>query len=570
MRGFGRLKKFKIFPILFVTVLATLIFVAALLLPSPAYANSAQKYFEGVDATGALMRGDSPIVVESETLTFDIDEFPQNYYDTQEKFLTYGGKVTAQYTFFNPSEYTVTSKLCFPFGKSPSYAPAWPFFDDDTTNIEDKYPSVYNVAVDGEKIDAKLRHTFSAPYTPFDVERDMEKIVDDYMEDDFYTPDLPVIKYTYTVDYFQNTQSDFNVYAAFDIANIDGSPRVYFPEMMSVNHQNGVYRVGTCVENDKTVHIYVFGGISSGDKPKWKFYANLGLKSEDEISGRMIEQKAETMTFEEFALEGRAENSNVSKTDWYNAVLTQLVEERAQSDRPAVKLEGYADTLEKNLMRWYEYTLTFAPNERVVNSVTAPVYPTVMDNFDPPKYCYTYLLSPAKTWSEFGRLDIKINTPYFLLDGPSFADGFQKTEDGFALSLDGLPDGELTFTLCASEAPEEERGTFLWVFIALILWSLNIFSMLIPDIGIASDVLAALLIARPLLDLAGGVVTLIILGIRRAIKKIRAKNAPPAILIEATDETDDPNDASDMPEIANISRETSEDDGSTSVDDESD
>ncbi len=523
MKSHGLSKKSNIFFALAAVASAALVLFSFVLTlaPTPAYANSAQKYFEGVDAAGAIMREYSPIVVENETLTFDIDEFPQNYYDDEEKFSTYGGKVTAEYTFFNPSEYTVTSTLCFPFGKPPAYAPNYPFYYDDPTHFEDKYPDAYRVAVGGNEVEAKLRHTYSAPYTPFDVESDLSKIVDSYIEDVFYTPDLPVVKYTYKVEDFKNDKSDFNVYAAFEIANIDGNARVYFPEMLSVYTTESVYRVGTCVDIGKIFDIYVFGGTSSSDLPKWKFYANLGLNDDDEISGIMSAPEAETMTFEEFALAGRGENSNVSKIDWYNAVITQLVEKRGQSKCPAVTLEGHADTLEKNLMRWYEYELTFAPGERVVNSVTAPIYPTVMDSFDPPKYCYTYLLSPAKTWDEFGRLDIKINTPYFLLDSSTFASGFEKTDDGFELTLDGLPNGELTFTLCASEHPKEESSSIFMTFIYVILFILTFLGALLPQIGAASGIILAILLIRPILDIAGSIITLIVLGIRGAIKKKR-------------------------------------------------
>ena len=47
----------------------------------PYYANSAQTQWRGVDATGAMVSEEnSPIVVEKEVLTFDINEFPSNYY----------------------------------------------------------------------------------------------------------------------------------------------------------------------------------------------------------------------------------------------------------------------------------------------------------------------------------------------------------------------------------------------------------------------------------------------------------------------------------------------------------
>ena len=47
----------------------------------PAYANSAQRHWRGTDGTGAVVTGEScPIVVDKELLTFDVQEFPEQYY----------------------------------------------------------------------------------------------------------------------------------------------------------------------------------------------------------------------------------------------------------------------------------------------------------------------------------------------------------------------------------------------------------------------------------------------------------------------------------------------------------
>lgn len=86
------------------------------------WANSAQTYWEGADSAGAVITDENcPIVVEHELLTFDISDFPQNDYGSEEECLDYSAKVTAQYTFYNPADYTVTAKLVFPFGNLPSY-----------------------------------------------------------------------------------------------------------------------------------------------------------------------------------------------------------------------------------------------------------------------------------------------------------------------------------------------------------------------------------------------------------------------------------------------------------------
>ena len=72
--------------------------------------------------TGTLVKDkDCPLVVDKELLTFDVQEFPKNYYNSAEEFLAYTGKVTAEYTFRNPADYAVTAALVFPFGNLPHY-----------------------------------------------------------------------------------------------------------------------------------------------------------------------------------------------------------------------------------------------------------------------------------------------------------------------------------------------------------------------------------------------------------------------------------------------------------------
>lgn len=105
-----------------------------------------------------LMEQDCPIEVENEVLTFDIQEFLQEEYETGEEFLAYDGKVTAEYTFYNPTDAKITATLAFPFGAYPSVAedPETYEYTDDT----DKF----GITVNGEKIEKGMRYTFSTYY----------------------------------------------------------------------------------------------------------------------------------------------------------------------------------------------------------------------------------------------------------------------------------------------------------------------------------------------------------------------------------------------------------------------
>ena len=128
------------------------------LLGTSVFANSAQSQWEGTTSTGAIITdGTCPIIVEDELLTFDIQEFPEQYYRDIDEYLKYSGKVTAEYTFYNPADYTVNATLVFPFGAVPDYG----FLRDDETEeiMWNADTEKYEITVNGESVSKELRHT---------------------------------------------------------------------------------------------------------------------------------------------------------------------------------------------------------------------------------------------------------------------------------------------------------------------------------------------------------------------------------------------------------------------------
>ncbi len=423
----------------------------------PVYANSAQTQFEGVDSTGAIMTdSESPIIVERELLTFDIAEFPKDYYSTKNDYLEYGAKVTAEYTFYNPSEYSVTAKLLFPFGNAPHYVGGE--YDDAGNYTVFDDTSKFDITVNGEVVEKKIRHTLSSQHEQFKLEQDLALISDDFVSDNFYKTDLSVTKYVFKisgVDIEQYKSAD----VGFDVPKGIGSYLIYFPEQNGAHTQdNGEMRIHTGVEkNEREFELYVFGTPLS-EMPDWKVYENGGVEDNEEISGTVTLVSTETTTFKEFALSNRSETSVVSESDWYNALVSELKDSIQHSgEYPIVDAYRYERGFDNCLMRWYEYEITLAPGERIVNAVTAPMYPAINLGYEPDIFKYTYLLSPAKTWKSFGELEIAINTPYYITE--SNIEGFTKTDNGYSLKLNGLPDGELTFTLSTSAEPKKPIRT---------------------------------------------------------------------------------------------------------------
>lgn len=182
-----------------ITVIFTVLLLSAVFIQST-HANSAQRHWSGTDSTGSLIKDKNcPLVVDREVLTFDVQEFPKNYYSSAEEFLAYTGKVTAEYTFRNPADYTVTATLVFPFGNLPHYGEY--IYDSYTgKHTAALETEKYGVKVNGEPIDVAVRHTLKGRGTPFSLDEDMPKLTDGYISDSFFRPDLPVWVQQYSVE----------------------------------------------------------------------------------------------------------------------------------------------------------------------------------------------------------------------------------------------------------------------------------------------------------------------------------------------------------------------------------
>ena len=409
------------------------------------YANSAQTRWSGTDSTGAIvLEEDSPIIVEKELLTFDIQEFPQSYYHNISDFQAYSAKVTAEYTFYNPSDYTVTATLAFPFGGVADYAEFYDYINDRF--VSDVDTSKYDVTVDGEVITKQLRHTLLYFGDQFELEKDVARLHDSYLVDEFYYPEQSVTKYTYKANGVD--LETYNAASASIVLTEDNANRKYF--MVNQNgytSRSDYVLMSTWMEKEKEYVIYVIGEPLE-ENLEWKIYENGACK--DEIDGEMELLEVQNMTLKEFVLSEYREEYGVIDYDWYNAIITMF--KYSEADFGTIHSMDVYMNPSNILMRWYQYEITLEPKQRIVNTVTAPMYPAINSRYEPAIYNYTYLLSPAKTWSEFGNLDIILNTPYSMTQCSLV--GFEDSNYGYELHLAGLPEGELTFTLSESANPK--------------------------------------------------------------------------------------------------------------------
>lgn len=424
----------------------------------PASANSAQKRWQGKSANGVMVTdGECPIIVEHETLTFDIQDLRNPHVYAEESEKPPVSSVTAEYSFYNPSDMEVTATLAFPFGKV-SY--------DDYDADSDKY----KITVDGEEIEAMLRHTLtvSSSYNnDFDLDVDLARLLDGYATHDFYNEELRVTKYSFTVGVDGSKHS--NARFAFDIDPAKCDNTVYYlPRIVNhygiIEREDGKLRLYNHTYSCEYT-VYVLGDRPE-EFPEIKFYESYNCNDSEEIEGYSIMKSIEEMSFTDFVYKEYDEARGVSRMDWYNATVELFGN---IENRTVLRSDEFDNGFENSLLCWYQYDLTLAPKGRAKNSVTAPMVSGVDISYDPPIYDYTYLLSPASTWASFGKLDIYINTPYYMTE--CSLDGFTKTESGYELHLEGLPSHEVTsitlegiqketvfdeleFTLCTEEDPE--------------------------------------------------------------------------------------------------------------------
>ena len=448
--------------------LCMILFLASDIFKLTAIANSARRIWYGVDMTGTVVKGENcPIEVEDEQLTFGISEFPNSYYEKKGDFLKYNGKVTAKYTFYNPSDYKVTAKLVFPFGYYPEYGP-------DEYNEENQMckriddTAKFDIKINDKEIKKELRHSLYYSDYDFDIHKEMSFLIDGYIKDDFYSPELPVTKYVYEISEVDKKLYNREV-AGIEIPPFDGKRKYYLEQSYGfTTNDKGNTRIGVGAENGEEIEFSVIGEPVK-DLPKWKFYESSSNESK-EIKGEMQLKSTSKMTFKEFALTSYDKGGQILESDWYN-IIVELYKQATVENSGAIFISVY-DTGErlKSLLRWYEYEITLAPGEKITNTIEAPLYPTIDEEYDPDIYRYNYLLSPASTWAKFGNLNVDINTPLYLIDNSQ--DGFTKTKTGYNFKSSGLPEGELRFSLSTVEKPERKSNIGTFYILGMLMFGL--------------------------------------------------------------------------------------------------
>lgn len=397
-----------------------------------ASANSAPGYWDGMNGSGVVVSGgqfadgECPIEVQEEHLTFRIPELFEPGAGASD-----GSDVTAEYTFYNPTEEDITMTLFFPVGFAPEYLAGFP--DDD----------VYAVTVSGERQNGIVkRYTYGGMRSygsAFDVGSHLPS--DTARSDSFFSADTPVTTYVYDVSVPAEDESYFRAFTCTFESN-PSKTKVYISNGGAVDIRNGRGEAYASVQTGKTqkVTVYAFGDIP--EIVSFGVYTNSGYAA-DAVEGAdaVLAAEPETVTLKEFIDRTYDAARGIGERDWYNAFVDRLCDD----SQPGAYIEP--DRLADMLMLWYEYELTVPAHDTVVNAVTAPLLPSIYGGSNP-RYCYEYLLSPAQKWSKYGKITIRVETPFFLSDSSL---DFTKEDEAYVFERDSLPMGELAFTITEHE-----------------------------------------------------------------------------------------------------------------------
>lgn len=422
------------------------------------FANSGPAYWYGSDSSNIIMRDNCPLIVEKEILEFDIYNQLDEYYSENdaEEFKTYTDKFTAEYIFYNPTDKDITAQLAFPLGMMPQYV-----------NLE-RDMSKYSVLLNDTEIEKKIRYTKSDDYYSFDYKQEVLKLADGYIEDDFYSPDMPVTKYTLIPHINEEADYRQEIRIRWD-SSISDKTRILPLRINSFQWMpENIIEIGGSLTQKNPIVIYAIGHPFE-KFPDYSFYES-GRKDAKEIEASVeIMQEETTLTrlLEELYTEIN-KKWNVSPMDTYNIFVSSITNEDYYTKAGIIHTEDIYYYSE-NLICWYLYEITVPAGETVINTVTAPLYPDINLKYEPKKYSYEYLLSPAKEWAQFNDIEININTPFYMLE--TNQDIFEKTETGYVYKGAGLPDGELEFVLCASETPQKDNNSKynLFMFVSIVL-----------------------------------------------------------------------------------------------------
>lgn len=429
----------------------SLIAMIFLVFPSFAVANSGPTYWYHHPSSEILVvEQASPIQVLNEHLLFDFSN--ENH---QPHWIS--GKVTAAYEMYNPTNETQRVQMLFPFATTLTS-----FSEKDVIVTAGGETLPYELFI-GEVVYGESKEIFQ-------FDRIVSQITNKPYEPTYFSNQkvgkLYIIEATPTTE----ETTTLNIQFEFDLQKT----KVFTKGFTGYGMTNGKAEISAWIFEPTTLHLFVIGEDidfrSSGKVTTSILTKEVTVKeyfSEliEEIQNEVLEEKFEDGQLYEVFVKALDESfANTFGLSSEFMLLDQLSMERILS---------------------LAYTVEFPPTTKKQVTVSYLANGTMdKTKTNHPLYTFHYLLNPAKNWSDFKNLHVRIITPSlapYIVD--SSFEVKKEADNVYEAFFTELPEEDLSFTLHYEEEISSSFssnqlnfiliGSVIFVLLAIVLMRKN-------------------------------------------------------------------------------------------------
>lgn len=401
-----------------------------------AFANSGPVFWEGYPSSDIMsVDPDSKISVKSENLVFDFSDRDNSHY-------TISGKVTAAYDMVNTTGEQKSVQMAFPFvGKLDSLS------REDIVITADGSPLSYDIYL-GDVVNSHGNPFIEDRSANYDFSTIVGGITDEpYKGKNFSGNEVGKL---YTIEVTPKVEQGVNLAVDFNLNHEKTKILVY--GFNGYERDDEKARITAWCYKPVVLEVFVLGedieyninGYIDGELKKKTDQFTYNISTEE-------------LNFKDYLMEYVKKHTNiknsglVSETQLYNLYAKAL-------DKFFTANMGYCTENDLIAQENFErimtivYTVEFPPNSEREVSISYRASGTMdKTKTKEPLYTFEYILNPAKNWSDFKNLNIKIipskEIPYIVDSNIEF----KKNENAYTAALDNLPVEDLSFTLCKND-----------------------------------------------------------------------------------------------------------------------
>lgn len=400
------------------------------------FANSGPTYWQGYPSSDIMtIDKNSPISVEGEYLTFNFSHENRDYYSIE-------AKVTAEYIMNNPTNETQFVQMAFPFVERLNNINY-----DEIKITADGKELPYDVYL-GNPVNSNI-HSDEKEKENFDFDKIINTISNDlYIAKTFSADEMGKLYYI-EMEPTTDEMVDFTV----DFVYNHEKTNILIKNFNSFSRDvNGNVRISSGFNEPQTAEIFILGEDIDFNV---KGYTIGSSKVEtNKFNYEIIEKEVDVKTYVLDYVKDRygANVQHISDIQLYNLYAATLDKYFEQNMGFCSDGDIFSESYNERIITLV-YDVEF-PSSSVKNvGVTYNTKGTMNKrNTVKPQYSFDYILNPAKNWSSFNNLNIKIITPQaapYIIDSSV---EFTKEEGNiYTAEFEKLPEEDLSFTLYPNE-----------------------------------------------------------------------------------------------------------------------